>query len=284
MRDLLLRGRGADIGARAPEWQLRLAGAVLGLALVQIAVVLGLWNATGVSHTAARVVGMLSGAVLAPTRVGCVLWLATGGLGALLLFVTYTPVVQPLVGQFIRRDDLMAPAAASDPASAVVVFSGGVTSEGRLTGAALDRLLSGLAEAKHRQIGTLALSVVRDEPGAIGASSERDQRELVSLFAPDLDVRFVYDVHSTRDEALAFSAMARTHGWRRVLAVTSPTHTARACSALEVAGLAVHCVPSVPRDYAVSRLDRPENRRLAFADVLYETAARTLYLARGWMR
>jgi uncharacterized SAM-binding protein YcdF (DUF218 family) len=99
-----------------------------------------------------------------------------------------------------------------------------------------------------------------------------------------LDARFVYHVHSTRDEALAFAALARTHGWRRVVAVTSPSHTRRACGALEAVGLTVECRPAAARVYDLTRLDRPSNRRLAFADVLYEAAATLLYRSRQWTR
>jgi len=100
--------------------------------------------------------------------------------------------------------------------------------------------------------------------------------------APDLTLRFVTHVHSTRDEALAFAAMARTHRWRRVVLVTSPLHSRRACAAVEHAGLPVLCAPAASREYALSRLDRPENRRLVFADVVYESAATLLYAVRGW--
>jgi uncharacterized SAM-binding protein YcdF (DUF218 family) len=99
-----------------------------------------------------------------------------------------------------------------------------------------------------------------------------------------VNARFVRNVFSTRDEALAFAALARTHRWRRVVAITSPTHTARACAALEAVGLSVECRPASERVYDLSRLDRPGNRRLAFADLLYESTATLLYRARGWMR
>ena len=128
----------------------------------------------------------------------------------------------------------------------------------------------------------VALSVVGDDADPSVESSERDQRELAQLMAPELELRFVTNVHSTRDEAVAFAAMARTHGWRRVLLVTSPLHSRRACATVEQAGLPVLCAPATSREYALSRLDRPENRRLAFADAVYEGAATLLYASRGW--
>jgi len=45
----------------------------------------------------------------------------------------------------------------------------------------------------------------------------------------------------------------------------------------------VECRPAESRDYSLRWLDRAANRRLAFQDVLYETAARLLYRSRSWM-
>lgn len=278
MSDLLFRGRGANVGTRAPTAVVRSAGALLALCTVQLLATLGVFTALGVSLSLARLVSMVVGAALATSSVGVTLWMAAAGAGALLLAVSYTPIVPPLLDQFVRRD-----LGTGTVPDAVVVFSGSVTSEGRVMGPALDRLLTGFTEAKRRRIGTLVLSTVADDSDPTVATSERDQRELALAFAPELQLRFVHDVHSTRDEALAFSAVARSSGWQRVVVVTTPSHTRRACASVERAGLAVLCVPAISRSYALSRLDTPDNRRLAFADVLYEGAATLLYRARGWM-
>ena len=283
MSDLLLRGRGADAGSRAPAWLVRCAGAVLGVALAQLASVLGLWTATGVSIVPARVMLMLCGAVLAPTSHGAWLWRLSGILTTAIMLVSYTPLVTPLIAPFVRRDTTSA-LTGHVAADAVVVLSGGVTSEGRVTGAALERLFSGFQEARRRGIPVVALSAVGDDRDHTVPTSEQDQRELAQLMAPEVELRFVHDVHSTRDEALAFAAMARAHRWRRVVLVTSPLHSRRACATVEQAGLPVLCLPAASREYALSRLDRPDDRQLVFTDVLYEAAATTLYAWRGWTR
>jgi len=281
--DLLFRGRGAEVGGRAPAWVVRSAGAVLGLAIMQLAASLGVWTAVGVSSFSARLVLMLAGAMLATSSRGAWLWLISGVFSTVLMLVSYTPLVTPMVAPFVRRDNAVAPAQADASApDAVVILSGSVTSEGRVAGAALERVISGFQHARRLGIPVVALSVVGDDADPSVESSERDQRELAQLMAPDLELRFVQNVHSTRDEALAFAAMARTRGWRRIVLVTSPLHSRRACGAVEHAGLPVRCVPAASREYALSRLDRPENRRLAFADVLYESAATLLYAVRGW--
>lgn len=279
MSDLLFRGRGADVGIMAPVWRLRLAGALLALGLMEVLDGLGVFTTLGVHVSSARLLFPVLGAVVAPTVIGAWLWGLMAGAGLVLLVVSYTPVVEPLFPRFVRRDANV-PGTTPD---AVVVFSGAVTDEGRVMGQALDRLLTGLAEARRRQVPVMALSVVGNGDDSGVPDSERDQRELAQRFAPGLPVRFVRNVASSRDEALAFSALARTNGWRRVLVVTSAAHTRRACAALEHEGVSVECLPAVSRSYAPSRLGSPESRRLAFADVLYEAAATLLYRARGWM-
>lgn len=277
MRDFLFRGRGADVGVRAPGLLIRLCGAVLGLAIFQLADTLGIWNTIGSSSWITRLLFMALGATLATTRAGALLWLAAGALTTVLALVLYTPLVAGLPGHFVRAD----PARAD--ADAVVILSGGITHDGRITGQALDRLLTGLAEARRRPLPQVGLSVVGLTSRGREVTSEADQRALVDLVGPGIDARFVHDVHSTRDEALAFAALARTHRWRRVVAVTSPLHSRRACAALEQAGLPVECRPALARDYSLGRLDLSENRRKAFADVLYESAATAVYRTRGWI-
>lgn len=278
MSDLLFRGRGADVGGRAPAWRVRMAGALLGLAFAQLASTLDLWDTAGVSITTARVGAIALGALLATGPFGAWLWGVNLALGALLLTVSHTPLVAPLASAFVRRDPDVAP-----PPDAVVVLSGSVTDDGLVNGPALERLLTGMAEAKRRGIPELALSVVGDDADPTVPLSEGDQRQLVTDFASEVHLRLVHDVHSTRDEALAFAALARTQGWKRVLLVTSPLHTRRACAVMERTGLTVQCLPAVPRMYSVTRLDRPESRRLAFADLVYETAATALYRLNGWL-
>ncbi|MES2521829.1 MAG: YdcF family protein [Gemmatimonadota bacterium] len=279
MADLLLRGRGAEVGARAPMWMIRLAGAALALGIFSLAADLGVWTAVGLQSWWARLLLLLFGALVAPTRAGAWLWLVAGALVTASCIITFTPVVRPAVTAFIRSD----PERTDVPLDAVVVFSGGITDEGRLTGPALDRLLTGLAEVQARRIPELAISETTQERRGVRTSSEADQRALVALAGDGVSLRVVRNVQSTRDEALAFAALARTRGWKRVLLITSPTHSRRACAAVEFAGLPVQCHPSRARDYAISRLDLSENRRRGFADVLYESAATLLYKARGWI-
>ncbi len=277
-RDLLFRGRGADIGVRAPGWLVRGSGATVALGAAWLADALGIWRALGFATWKVNLSALIGGALLAPTALGVVLWLFAGGLALLLMLVMFTPLVRPMVAPFIRAD-----VATAEPAQAVLVLSGGLMADGRIREQALDRLLSAMRLVRQRGIPELALSVVALDEREPAVTSEADQRSLTKLALPEVTPRFVYDVHSTRDEALAFAALARTHGWRRVVVVTSPMHSRRACAAIAREGLRVECRPADGRDYSVRSLDSDNDRRLAFQDVLYETTATWLYRARGWM-
>jgi uncharacterized SAM-binding protein YcdF (DUF218 family) len=283
-KDVLLRGRGAEIGARAPLWLVRACGAVLGLTCFLLSDALGIWQVLGLSTFVTQCVLLVVGAIVAPSALGGALWLINALLVCALMLVSYTPLVEPMVAPFVRADAPMVTSGAMPPADAIIVLSGAISADGRMAGQALDRLLTAIPLARARAVPELALSVVTRGERTSRVTSEADQRALVAMAEPSLALHFVHDVHSTRDEALAFAALARTRGWHRVLVVTSPLHTRRACAALEMQGLSVECHPAESRDYSLRAIRSGENRRLAFQDVLYETAATALYRSRGWMR
>jgi len=275
-RDLLLRGRGADVGVRAPDLVVRIIGAMAGVAIAGIADSLGLTAVLGVGETWIWLWAAVAGAAIATTSFGSILWWMLGAVIGLHTLVGFTPLVRPFVATFVRSDPPIA------ESQAIIVLSGGMNDDGRLRKQALDRLLTGLRIVLERRTPHLALSVTQSEVGGRLVTTEDDQRALVTLIAPAVDLRIVHDVFSTRDEALAFAALARTHGWTTVTLVTSPMHTSRACATFESTGLRIECRPAEPRDYSLDRLDRPGNRRLAFADAVYESIAWLLYRARGW--
>lgn len=275
--DVLLRERGGS-NSRVPRWLIRAVGALLAISGVWLADALGVWLVVGVTGWILHLMALGIGALVAPTALGGLLWLLNGLLVTALMLVMYTPIVSPLVAPFVRRD-----AVSAIPTDAVIVLSGGLTDDGRVSEQALDRLLSAAEVLRQREIVGLGLSVVTQGRSAHMVTSEQDQRRLVALLAPDVTPQFVYQVNSSRDEAVAFAALAVRQGWRRVVLVTSPMHSRRACMTLEHAGLSVECRPAEGRDYSVDRMVTGRNRRLAFRDVMYESAATLLYRSRGWM-
>lgn len=275
--DLFLRGPSAHISAQAPLWLTRLCGAMLALAVYLVADQLGLGEVTGAPSLLMAPGALLLGAAIAPTRAGIAMWWLLALVSITTLAVAFTPVVQGPALHYVRRDN------GAPPVDAVVVLSGSMTEDGLLAGPVVNRLLSGIAEARRRGIPTIAISVIERRSGGRVVSTEADQRALLSRLAPDLTVRTVRDVHSTHDEALQFAALARTYGWQRVVLVSSPLHTRRACRTFEVAGLAVVCTPADAREYSLTRLGGVHARMNAFRDVMYETAATSFYALRGWI-
>jgi uncharacterized SAM-binding protein YcdF (DUF218 family) len=90
-------------------------------------------------------------------------------------------------------------------------------------------------------------------------------------------------IQNTHDEAEALARLARERGWKRVLAVTSPTHTLRAAATLEKQGLAVIAVPAVETNFDLERLYHPGDRRRAFAPIAHERVGLVVYRRRGWI-
>ena len=274
--DLLLRGRSANTSARAPLWLVRLCGAAIGFAIYVLSDLLGAREISGFSPLPLVLVTMAVATLFAPSRFGAALWPALGLLVTTVCVVSFTPIVRVPANHFIRADQN------DQPVDAIVVLSGGINGEGLLNLSMMNRLISGIGEARRRNVRTIALSIIDHGSGQRRVTSEADQRVLLSELAPDLNVLFVSNVHSTHDEALQFAALGRTHGWQRIALVTSPLHTRRSCRTFEKVGLPVVCVPARAREYSLVRLDGMFAQLNVFRDVMYETAGTLVYALRGW--
>lgn len=194
-----------------------------------------------------------------------------------LLGAGWTPGLDRLIAPLVREDSLP-----RDSVDAVVVLAGSVSTDGRLSPAAADRMLEGLRLVRTGVASRLVVSRVTTPFGPDTLSSDLDQHYLLetSGLVPDLSV--LTDVGSTRIEA----TRAREQGgerWRRLVVVSSPLHTRRACAAFEKVGFQVICRPSPERSHAVRTLPRPTDRIGAFGEWLYETLAWLEYRARGWV-
>jgi uncharacterized SAM-binding protein YcdF (DUF218 family) len=77
--------------------------------------------------------------------------------------------------------------------------------------------------------------------------------------------------------------IADREGWKRIVLVTSPFHSRRACATFEHVGLAVTCSPSDSRDIAVHSLTDSGDRVSAFSMWIYEVAATLHYRMHGWV-
>jgi uncharacterized SAM-binding protein YcdF (DUF218 family) len=254
-------------------------GAALGLLTWAAALALGIPRLVGLVGPLGLALGAGVGALfggLAP-RAGRALAVAVAALYAV---VAYSPLAATLLPRVVRRDRVSPPPAVD----AVAVLSSGVGTDGLIRDQGLERLLAGSAWARALD-RPIVVSIVRMPGRSRAVSSAADQRAVLAL-AGVARVYYVDSVSVTRDEAVREAALARARGWRRLLVVTSASHTRRACAAYERAGIAVVCVPAPSRTYALAGpfpIDGPGERVAAFRDWLYEAVGWAVYRARGWV-
>ncbi|MEP6506674.1 MAG: YdcF family protein [Gemmatimonadales bacterium] len=216
------------------------------------------------------------GALVALTRFRSAFALIAAAVFVFLLLVVYTPLIAGPARSFIRRDP---PPTSAD---AVVVLSAGVTRDGFLRQQGLDRLLTGLSLMRHGVAPTLVVTREERDLDDRTITAAADQDSLVALAGVKMILSTPLEA-STHDEAMAVKKIADASGWKRIVLVTSPFHTKRACATFEHAGLVVTCRPSDSRDIAVKSLDHPDERIEAFGMWIYETAATLQYRRKGWI-
>ena len=169
-----------------------------------------------------------------------------------------------------------------DPPSrgdAVFVFASSVQKDGEPTSGSATRLLKGIELLADGHSNRLVVSEIRGYPDYAPTARGWTRR----FVGRPVELAAVGPIMNSHDEAEAVARLFRERGWRRVLAVTSPVHTRRACAALERAGLEVVCVPSIETRYDLETLDRAGDRRIAFAPILHERIGLWLYRRRGWV-
>jgi uncharacterized SAM-binding protein YcdF (DUF218 family) len=77
--------------------------------------------------------------------------------------------------------------------------------------------------------------------------------------------------------------LAAPKGWRRLVVITSPIHTRRACATFEKVGFTVVCRASPDRTVSIETLLTGEERLRAFGAWLYEALGWREYRLRGWV-
>jgi uncharacterized SAM-binding protein YcdF (DUF218 family) len=218
------------------------------------------------------VAGAAVGALLWATRLRPLVAAAAGGLGLLWLAAAYTPLSARLAAGLVRADP-------PGPAEAVLVLSSRLQQDGEPTPESASRLLRGLELLADGQATTLVLT---EKPAPL-ARYEPLARAFMQRFGLRQELLTVGPVETTRDEALAAARLCRERGWKRLLVVTSPTHTRRACATVESEGIEVVCVPAVEVRFDLENLDRPQDRMTLFGQVLHERAGYWVYVRRGWI-
>lgn len=219
------------------------------------------------------------GALLVLTRLAPMVWVAAAVVIAFFCIVAFTPFVATALRPktLVRADALP-----KDQLDAVIVLSGGITSDSLLMPEPLDRLLSGLA-LMQRGVGRV-LVVTEPRRTDDRATAERDQRWVRGLIDRPFEMLVVDNPHTTHDEAVGAWRILRPRGATRVAVVTSPLHTFRACATFEGVGFTVSCVPALSRSYTVDEPRSATERLAVFREWLYERAGLLEYRQRGWIR
>lgn len=230
--------------------------------------VVSYWSDRQVLVVAAAVLGGL----LALTRLRPLLHVVLVVTAALWLAVCFTPLTALLARGLVRSDPVV-------PADAVFVFGSRIQSDGDPSGEAAIRLQRGLQLLAEDKAPRLILSEL---PAPSGRYEPVARAWMASLHV-ERELLTVGPITTTHEEAVAVAALARARGFKRLLAVTSPTHTRRACSALEHEGVSVVCVPAVETQFDLETLDLPGDRARAFSRITHERVGWLVYARRGWV-
>ena len=251
----------------------------MGLGLTWLGLVtLGFDEALGVVGPNAVAAVAVVGAVVGYLGLGRLVRWSAAGVFAVILLVAACPPIGRLEHGLVRTDALP-----TEPVDAIVTLAGSVTGDGDLGAAATDRMLEAMRLLREGVSTRLVVSRVRTTVGHDTVTSDADQRFLLSIAALTPELHVLDPVGSTRLEAVRAAELAERHGWHRVVVVTSPSHTGRACAAFEKVGLQVTCRSSPDRTAALRSQPRPRDRLAAFRLWLYERLAWAEYRLRGWV-
>jgi uncharacterized SAM-binding protein YcdF (DUF218 family) len=245
-----------------------IVGALAGLMIEDLGLgsIVSFWGDTG----PLVVVCALACALLWTTRLKRLVGLAVTALGILWLVVAFTPLTSWLADGLVRRD----PPSAAD---AVFVHASSIYPTGELSATAMSRVLHGVELVAEHQAPALVLSDLNGPyPSYVGAT--KAMMENLGIAA---EVQTVGKNMNTREEALSLARLCNERGWKRVLVVTSPYHTRRAC--VEHEGLSVVCSPSAETNFDIKGLARTDGRRKAFSAALHERIGLFVYWWRGWL-
>lgn len=255
-----------------------LTGATIAILAAVVAHSLGVQDLIRIPDLALYLPAGVVGALLGPTRLRPLLWMAAVPIAALALAITYTPLVSVLAKPLVRRDSV------PSRVDAIATLSSGVTPGGQMRSATLDRLLSGLALAREGKAPAVLVSEERRSYRGLAVSDSADLRQVVASFNTPVEVIFIDSVFTTRTEALRMRQVAWPRGWRTIAVVTSPLHSRRACATFEAVGFKVVCVPALSREHVVPDALTPQDRLRTFRSWLYETFAAATYRSNGWIR
>jgi uncharacterized SAM-binding protein YcdF (DUF218 family) len=254
-----------------------ISGAALGCLVGLVAIDLDLtmlvsfWGDQALLVVASTLLGAVMGLaslrrlLLAAAAASALLWLAVG----------YSPLTRWMAARLDHREEPV-------PADAVFVLASGLQRDGELSNAAMSRLLKGLQLLGDGFAPRLVLS----ELPAPYPQYRDAACALMESFGLPNEIAVVGPVRNTHDEAVAVAALARDFDFRKVLVVTSPSHSRRAAAALEAENVDVVAVPSIETSFDFENLGRGAegtDRIRAFGVLLHEYVGLLYYRMRGWI-
>jgi uncharacterized SAM-binding protein YcdF (DUF218 family) len=189
------------------------------------------------------------------------------------IIVAFTPVTRRLAPLLIREERPRS-------ADAVFVLASRLQPDGDPTVTAQARLLHGLELLAQ---GFATRLVLTELPPPAPSHAELARRQMERLRLKPAEILSLGHVRSTREEAQQVGELCRQRGWRRLVVVSTPLHSRRACGAVEREGVAVVCSPARETEYDLATLGRPTERLPAFRHVVRELLALMVYQRRGWL-
>lgn len=217
----------------------------------------------------------LGGALLGLTRGLSVLRFGIGGFFCLWLLVAYTPLAAYLVRPLKVEDPLQA-------ADAIVVLQAGIQADDDFGSSTLERIVHGLELIQQEDAPRLIIT--ETPPSRDSGSHLRAASTLMKNLKVECPVFAVGPVTNTHDEAVQVAQLARNQGWSKILLVTSPTHSRRACLTFRKTRLQVISTPCRESSYDFENLASgdPSARLRAFAEAMREIIGLRTYKSRGW--
>lgn len=253
-----------------------LLGALAGWLAGSLLLEFGLQEISGWSPRALLIVSSAGGGLFGATGL-----LTVPVVVDVLLIVAYfvissTPLMYHVARRWVRSDTLPA------SADAIIVLSAEVNSDGMLNAHGVQRLLTAIELYQRGLAPRVFTTAVQQDFDDVIQTSTGDQRRLLQLGGAVNAWTSRSVTHSTRDEAVQ-SAEHLLTGAHRVIVVTSPMHTRRACATFERVGFQVACVPSREQDYVTWHPLDPEDRLEAFREYAYERFGMIKYRLKGWL-
>ena len=210
------------------------------------------------------------GAVLGATRFRWVLGAMTLAFAALWCVVAFSPL-SGWLSRGLTRTEVV------EPADAVFVSCSGLRSGAQRS-----------AELRNRFTHAIDLVVRGKAPRLVVTESKEVAaaaiaRQVMDTAGVTAELVVAGRAETTREEALVIGALAREHGYKLVLLVTSPIHSRRASAALEKEGVTVVSTPSAETRFDLETLDTWSDRLAAFGSVIHERFGFLVYARRGWI-